>query len=124
MFPLCEREKAIYNVCFDDGLDVPLATIDTLLSEGILQKSKSGKISMSKEYKKIASEIGVNRNNDDKVNDTYLIIKDNPGIQRKGISDFSSKSLSTIDRHIAILVKSGLVEHRGSDKTGGYYAKQ
>ena len=118
---------AIYNVCFDDGLDVPMATIDTLLSEGILQKSKSGKISMSKEYKKIASEIGVNRNNDDKVNDkvndTYLIIKDNPGIQRKGISDFSSKSLSTIDRHLAILVKSGLVEHRGSDKTGGYYAK-
>lgn len=75
----------------------------------------------------IKNYVGLNRSKDDKVNDkvndTYLIIRDNPGIQRKGISDFSSKSLSTIDRHLAILVKRGLVEHKGSDKTGGYYAK-
>ena len=57
----------------------------------------------------------------DSVNATYLIIKSNPGIQRKAISDFTGKSIPTIDRHIAILVKKGLIEHKDSDKTGGYY---
>ena len=65
----------------------------------------------------------INDKLNDKLNDTYLIIKNNPGVQRKGISVFSGKSLPTIDRHLAILVKIGLIEHRGSSKTGGYYAK-
>lgn len=73
----------------------------------------------------------VNDDTNDKVNDkvndsvrtTYTIISSNPGIQRKGIADISGKSLPTIDRHIAILVKEGLIEHRDSDKTGGYYPK-
>lgn len=77
----------------------------------------------------------VNDSRNDRVNDslydrlnvsirtTYTIISSNPGIQRKGISDISGKSIPTIDRHIAILMKEGLIEHRDSDKTGGYYAK-
>ena len=73
-----------------------------------------------------------NENTDDKVNDkvndsvmtTYTIIRSNPGIQRKGIADIFGKSLPTIDRHIAILVKEGLIEHRDSAKTGGYYPKR
>ena len=52
-----------------------------------------------------------------------LIVRSNPGIQRKDISDISGKSIPTIDRHIAILMKKGLIEHRDSKKTGGYYAK-
>ena len=54
---------------------------------------------------------------------TYTIVRSNPGIQRKDISDISGKSIPTIDRHIAILMKKGLIEHRDSKKTGGYYAK-
>lgn len=65
----------------------------------------------------------VNDNLNDSVNKTYLTIKANPGIQRKGISDIIGKSIPTVDRHIALLAKSGLIEHRDSDKTGGYYAK-
>lgn len=73
----------------------------------------------------------VNDSRNDRVNDrinssmmvTLTIVRSNPGIQRKGISDISGKSISTIDRHLAILVKEGLIEHRDSDKTGGYYAK-
>ena len=53
---------------------------------------------------------------------TYTIVRSNPGIQRKDISDISGKSIPTIDRHIAILMKKGLIEHRDSKKTGGYYA--
>lgn len=67
----------------------------------------------------------VNDSRNDKVNDsvnkTYQIIKANPGIQRKGISELIGKSIPTVDRHIALLAKSGLIEHRDSDKTGGYY---
>ncbi|MBR3987667.1 MAG: winged helix-turn-helix transcriptional regulator [Bacteroidales bacterium] len=59
----------------------------------------------------------------DSVKNTYTIIRLNPGIQRKGIADISGKSVATTGRHIAILMKEGLIEHRDSDKTGGYYAK-
>lgn len=57
----------------------------------------------------------------DSVNGTYQAIKANPGIQRKRISELTGKSIPTIDRHIALLAKSKLIEHRDSDKTGGYY---
>ena len=59
----------------------------------------------------------------DSVRNTYKVIKANPGLQRKGIALIVGKSVPTIDRHIAILVKKSLVEHRDADKTGGYYAK-
>ena len=59
----------------------------------------------------------------DSVNSTYQAIKANPGIQRKRISELTGKSIPTIDRHIALLAKSNLIEHRDSDKTGGYYVK-
>ena len=69
----------------------------------------------------------VNDTINDTINDgvmaTYTIIKLNPGIKRKDISTISGKSLPTIARHIAILIKEGLIEHRDSKKTGGYYAK-
>ena len=69
----------------------------------------------------------VNDSRNDTLNDsvktTYTIIRSNPGIQRKGIADMSGKSVATTSRHLAILVKEGLIEHRDSDKTGGYYAK-
>lgn len=63
----------------------------------------------------------VNDRLNDSVNATYRVVKDNPGIQRKRISELTGKSIPTIDRHIAILVKEKLIEHKDSDKTGGYY---
>lgn len=66
----------------------------------------------------------VNDSLNDSVNSTYQAIKANPGIQRKRISELTGKSIPTIDRHIALLAKSNLIEHRDSDKTGGYYAKK
>lgn len=72
-----------------------------------------------------------NRDAYDKVNDTlndsvmttYTIIRSNPGIQRKGIANISGRSVAAIGRHLAILMKEGLIEHRGSNKTGGYFVK-
>lgn len=66
----------------------------------------------------------VNDSLNDSVNSTFQAIKANPGIQRKRISQLTGKSIPTIDRHLALLVKSDLIEHRDSDKTGGYYVKK
>lgn len=63
----------------------------------------------------------VNDSLSDSVNETYHTIKANPGIQRKRIAELTGKSIPTVDRHIALLAKASLIEHRDSDKTGGYY---
>jgi ATP-dependent DNA helicase RecG len=50
------------------------------------------------------------------------IIDKNQGIQLKGIiSFFENVSQRTIERQIAELIKKGLIERRGSRKTGGYF---
>lgn len=74
-------------------------------------------------------------NSDDKLNDrlndklnslttsTYLFIKQHPGIRRKELATKTQKSIPTIDRILIELQKHNLIEHKGSKKTGGYYAK-
>ena len=46
----------------------------------------------------------------------------NPGIAGTAIVSAIDKSCASIMRAIAQLKKDGLVEYRGSKKTGGYYA--
>ena len=52
---------------------------------------------------------GLNDRLNDRLNDsvmtTYTIISSNLGIQGKDIADILGKSIPTIDRHIAILIK-------------------
>jgi ATP-dependent DNA helicase RecG len=58
------------------------------------------------------------------VRSTYLLVRENPGIQRKELSKKSGKSVPTIDRHLAELQEKGFVVHEGPRKTGGYYVKE
>ena len=51
----------------------------------------------------------------------YDVVHDNPGINTKKIAEILKKSPRTIEKHIALLAKASLIEHRDSDKTGGYY---
>ena len=37
------------------------------------------------------------------------------------IAEKMGVSYSTIDKHIRVLLKRGVIERRGSKKTGGYY---
>jgi len=53
----------------------------------------------------------------------YDAIRTNPGIRRAGIVAHSGLNLPAVKRAITILLSKELIEHRGSDKTGGYYAK-
>ena len=52
------------------------------------------------------------------------LAKTHPGVQLSYMKSVVGKSLATVKRAIAALVKSGLIEHRGSKKTGGYYVKE
>lgn len=48
---------AIYNVCFGDGIDVKQDVVNGLVEKGLLLRSKTGKISMSKDFQSFYSEI-------------------------------------------------------------------
>ena len=56
--------------------------------------------------------------------DIFEIIKNNPGIQKPAIASHIGKSEATAKRHLKQLVERNLIEHKGSDKTGGYYPKE
>ncbi len=71
----------------------------------------------------------VNNNNDtvnsnyDTVNSDVIIniIKNNEGISAVQIAKMINKSHISAKRYVSILKQKGLIEHRGSDKTGGYF---
>ena len=140
---------AIYNVRFGEELEVPATTVDSLVSEGILMRSKAGRLSMSREFKRIASEIGSGNGKGkenggvngevnggvnggvngevDKLNDSlkqvYSVVQDNPGIRTKQIATLLKRPEPTVEKQLTTLRKKNLIEHRGSPKTGGYYTK-
>ena len=49
-------------------------------------------------------------------------IRENPGLRVPMISEGTNIPSKSIERHISVLIERGLIEHRGSKKTGGYYA--
>ena len=49
-------------------------------------------------------------------------IKTHPGLNVPGISDETGIPAKSVERHVKVLTERGLIEHRGSKKTGGYYA--
>lgn len=57
------------------------------------------------------------------LNEVYLIVLKNPGIKIKQVAELRGKPASTVKKQMAALRKKGLIEYRGSDKNGGYYAK-
>ena len=55
--------------------------------------------------------------------ETLALIKANPGIQRKESVAKTGKGDATIGRHLVTLAEKDFIEHKGSKRTGGYYAK-
>ena len=49
-------------------------------------------------------------------------IKSHPGLNVPGISDETGIPAKSVERHVKVLTERGLIEHRGSKKTGGYHA--
>ena len=50
-------------------------------------------------------------------------IRSNPGLRVPMISEGTNIPSKSIERHVSALIARNLIEHRGSKKTGGYYAK-
>ena len=50
-------------------------------------------------------------------------IIEHEGCTASEISEMTKIPFSTIDKHVRVLLKVGLIERRGSKKTGGYYVK-
>jgi ATP-dependent DNA helicase RecG len=53
--------------------------------------------------------------------DTLAFIRDYKGYNTTKIAEALNKPFRTIDKHTNALLKAGLIERRGSKKTGGYY---
>ena len=90
---------------------------------------------MSKDYRKLVSEIVHHDDRNGEINgeinslsgslrEVYMIVKNNPGIKIKKVAELRKKSESTAAKQLTELKKKQLVEYRGANKTGGYYAKQ
>lgn len=54
---------------------------------------------------------------------TLQFIIEHEGCTASEISEMTKIPFSTIDKHVRVLLKVGLIERRGSKKTGGYYVK-
>lgn len=66
---------------------------------------------------------GLNKGLNEGLKSLFSVIRDNPGIKAKDASlMLNGRSIKTIENQIKELVGKGLVERRGSKKTGGYYA--
>ena len=50
------------------------------------------------------------------------VVEQQPGCHREQIAQAVGKSVETVKRAIAALIAAGRIEHRGSKKTGGYFA--
>lgn len=55
--------------------------------------------------------------------EVYLIVLHHPGIKIKQVAELRKKSVSTVWKQLTDLRKKNIVEYRGANKTGGYYAK-
>ena len=51
------------------------------------------------------------------------LIHNTPGIKANQLAEKLDRSINTVEKQLSILRKKMLIEHRGSAKTGGYYAK-
>lgn len=49
-------------------------------------------------------------------------IRTTPGLRVPALSDLTGIPAKSIERHISALIERSLIEHRGSKKSGGYYA--
>ncbi|MBA7534052.1 hypothetical protein ES705_26298 [subsurface metagenome] len=54
--------------------------------------------------------------------EVYSIIVKNPGVKVKELQENLERPVNTLEKQIRKLVSMGIIEHRGSKKTGGYYA--
>jgi hypothetical protein len=91
----------------------------------ISQKPQKGAIPVASEEIKISaiSAISAGQNKVSAGQNKVLeCIRVNPGLRVPRISEGLNIPSKSIERHVKALIALGLIEHRGSKKTGGYFA--
>ena len=91
----------------------------------ISQKPQKGAIPVASEEIKISaiSAISAGQNKESAGQNKVLeCIRVNPGLRVPRISEGLNIPSKSIERHVKALIALGLIEHRGSKKTGGYFA--
>jgi len=124
----------IRRICRDYGLKDPLFQEMQQGFKVTLFKANSN----STDYRKVGEKVGdkltqnqkvreglnagINEELNEGLKSLLVQVKLHPGSQTNNLSGFlNSRSTKTIERQIGILIKMGLIEHRGSKKTGGYW---
>ena len=92
----------IYSMEYDGGLNGDVNALD-----GLVNGPVNGLVSSLKGSLK----------------EVYMVVTNNPGIKIGQVAKVRKKSESTVKKQLTSLRKMGLIEYRGSDKTGGYYVK-
>ena len=95
----------------------------------ISQKPQKGTIPVASEDIKISAISAISSTKDRSValqsagqNKVLEYIRENPGLRVPMISEGLNIPSKSIERHVKALIALGLIEHRGSKKTGGYFA--
>ncbi|MCK5198079.1 MAG: winged helix-turn-helix transcriptional regulator [Spirochaetales bacterium] len=76
---------------------------------------------ISKDYVPKQTDGGLNEGLNEGLKSLLGTIQKKPGIQAKLLSVTIDRPVKTIERQIKVLIDKGLIEHRGSRKTGGYW---
>ena len=84
----------------------------------ISQKPQKGTIPVASEDIKISAISAISAGQ----NKVLEYIRENPGLRVPMISEGLNIPSKSIERHVKALIAQGLIEHRGSKKTGGYFA--
>jgi len=81
-------------------------------------------VALEKKEAPIKMDEGLNEGLNEGLKTLFAVISQNPGIQaRQASSLLGNRPVKTLERQIKTLVEKGLIEHRGSKKTGGYFLK-
>ena len=114
---------AIYNICFNDGLQIPSTSIDQLVSEGILRKGRNGTIVMSKDYQTIYSEIHSAKKIDWLMGLKACAMKHNGTITRRTYMEHLPEwvSVDKVKYTLSKLESQGILNRVGIGKGTKYY---
>ena len=120
---IADKNATIPQICARTGMEFRTINnaLTTLCKTGILRaKGYEDNVSTVKTG---TNEVIMKTGTAEAINEVIKeAIKNEPGINKPRLVLLVRKSRATVERAIVALVAAGKIEHRGSKKTGGYYA--
>ena len=100
-----------------------IETISRYAASGIDQQVANLEKDRILQYQVIMNDT-VNDTVNSKEQEVLNIIKQYPGLNSSKIAELIGKSTSTAKRYLNSLVRLGIIEFRGAQKTGGYFKNE